>query len=297
MTSISRIQRKVVTVGVDGSAAALSAAGWAAAEAGRRGTGLQIVHAMVGVPAGLHPNASRRDRELVAQQRGNRVLQAAVRRANVVAPEVAVMTQLSRESPVRALISVADISSVLVVGASPAGLLFGSTGSAVVSHATCPVAVVPRPSGVHNRVPGPILLGVDYGRRGVNPQVRPAIDYAFAAADRENCRLLAVHVWNDLGGVVPLLADWQKMDAEQRLVLSTALRRWTRRSPDIVVDFLAPRGHPRRELVRLGQSARLIVVGARSHRGFAAMTLGSVSRTVLHHAECPVVVVHEDASF
>jgi len=36
----------------------------------------------------------------------------------------------------------------------------------------------------------------------------------------------------------------------------------------------------------------MLVVGARGRGGFEGMSLGSIAQAVLHHAPCPVGVVH-----
>jgi nucleotide-binding universal stress UspA family protein len=48
-------------------------------------------------------------------------------------------------------------------------------------------------------------------------------------------------------------------------------------------------GNPARVLVEIATDASLLVVGARGHGHFL---LGSVSDRCVHHADCPVVVVH-----
>ena len=50
-------------------------------------------------------------------------------------------------------------------------------------------------------------------------------------------------------------------------------------------------GDPAEALEAEGREADLLVVGSRGRSGFAAALLGSVSKHVVDHSECPVVVV------
>ena len=50
---------------------------------------------------------------------------------------------------------------------------------------------------------------------------------------------------------------------------------------------------PARALLDAGRGAWLLVVGSRGLGGFQGLLLGSVSQQVVHHAECPVLVVPE----
>jgi nucleotide-binding universal stress UspA family protein len=50
-------------------------------------------------------------------------------------------------------------------------------------------------------------------------------------------------------------------------------------------------GHPAPSMVEAASGAFMVVVGARGLGGFRGLVLGSVSRHVVQHAPCPVLVV------
>lgn len=66
-------------------------------------------------------------------------------------------------------------------------------------------------------------------------------------------------------------------------------------APAVECEALVLEGQPAEELLRAAKDADLVVVGSRGLGGFKRLMLGSVSDQVVHHATCPVLVVHPRA--
>ena len=62
--------------------------------------------------------------------------------------------------------------------------------------------------------------------------------------------------------------------------------------PELTILRQVTFGQPRTALLDAAAGAQLIVVGNRGRGGISGMLLGSVAQAIIHHAPCPVGVVH-----
>ncbi|MGD0608149.1 MAG: universal stress protein [Streptosporangiaceae bacterium] len=76
--------------------------------------------------------------------------------------------------------------------------------------------------------------------------------------------------------------------------LAAAATRATETALDLLIDTDRLTGPPAQAVTQCGSGAQLLVVGSRGVGAFTAMVLGSVSRYVATHADCPVVVVRDE---
>ncbi|WP_205346932.1 universal stress protein [Pseudonocardia broussonetiae] len=242
------------------------AVGWAAAEARVRGAGLRIVHAA--------PYASTRP----GQQRAAAILGRAFTVARQHEPHVRTVTARSDQDAVTALAEASRGADLLVVGR-----LSGHTGDTVVPSlapaiavaAHCPVTVVRTGPGPVHAVDRPVVAGVQQAEEDA-----PVLEEAFADAGRHGCPLVVLHARGPVGG------------GDTPAALDRALDPWRQRYPDVPVQVRTGDGGAAAELLHLSVGARTVVVGTRGRGAAAAAVLGSTSRTLLQHADCPVTVVH-----
>lgn len=283
----------MIVIGYDGSPGSRAALEWAAAAADRMLTPLRIVEAFEIVivtrpsPGKIVPLEAVR----TARQEGLDKAAAAVRAQY---PTLRVETSLVGGAAAKTLVDAAQDAKLVVLGSRGLGgwssLLIGSVAVQVTTHAECPVVVIPHEQ--HPRQERTVVVGVDGSKASAK-----AIDFAFDQAAGLDARVVAIHAWTTpyltyADGASMLQFDEEKVRQEARLLVAESVAGAAADHPDVEWTTELAMGSAAQALVRRSASAELVVVGSRGRGGFSGLLLGSVSQNVLHHAECPVAVVH-----
>ncbi|MFI8091038.1 universal stress protein [Streptomyces sp. NPDC086080] len=298
-------------VGVDASSAGPAAAHWAAAEALRRGTGLDVVHATRRpVP---HAPA-----DGVRQDPAERTVQEAVHRVRAAHPGLRITGRVVPDAPVAALVAEAAEAELLVLGShgvsGVGGFVTGSVSQRVVARSSCPVVLVrPGWSAAQEHLPAAdgvapeeiprtpcrdVVLGLD-----IRHPCDELIEFALDAARRRGAGLRVVHAFRALSRPVldaslitapaappaPVAAA-DGLAAEERAV-TAVLAPWCAKYPTVRVTRTVTRGRAAAALVRAARDAGLLVVGRRTGGGRLGAHTGPVTHAVLHHVACPVAVI------
>ncbi|MGS2811029.1 universal stress protein [Nocardia sp. MW-W600-9] len=272
-----------VVVGVDGSESALAAVRWAAGAALLRRAPLHAVHAMSsGWDLGRAGTVS------IHNQRFHDDGAAAVARAAALAIAEAapqhldVETSVVSPAPVAALRRRARHAQLLAVGTR--GLdafertLLGSVSASLARRPVCPLAVIPHPGRpASDRLP--VLVGLDG-----SPGSDRALDLAIEEAALRGVGLLALRAWTEPG---PGLRDSQMTEHTHQL-LADSLVGYGEKYPGVPITRIVTGDDPARRLLRESAHAQLLVLG--SHRRGSRDGFGSVSRTILHATEIPLVL-------
>ncbi|MEV0133213.1 universal stress protein [Dactylosporangium sp. NPDC050688] len=82
------------------------------------------------------------------------------------------------------------------------------------------------------------------------------------------------------------------LETTERQLLEASVAGWTEKYPTVALQTRLVNGRTAQALLEASGSAQLIVVGSRGHGGFAGLLLGSVGQQLMHHAACPVQIVH-----
>jgi nucleotide-binding universal stress UspA family protein len=147
-------------------------------------------------------------------------------------------------------------------------------------------------------MPGTIVVGVDG-----SPASQAALRFGAEEAQLRGATLVAVHAWSYIPpgplaepGLVPapvmdVPGNLELMRDGAQAEFDAAIDEAFSGSPQIEIERKLVEGDAAEVLEREAQNADLLVVGSRGRSAIAAALLGSVSRHVVDHAACPVVVV------
>jgi nucleotide-binding universal stress UspA family protein len=286
--------RGAVVVGLGDSREAMPELAWAAREAQARKRPLHILRAYH-LSQGALPWESSIDRSIVRQMRRAAELRVRTAVGHVHAhwPGIDVQGHAIDGLAWDVLCEAARSAELTVVGSRHHGALgaavLGSVSTVVAARAPGVVVVAGNPPGDPAEDPT-VVVGVD-GSEGTDD----VLAFAFEYASRHQRPLHAVFCWSpDLLATMQWRVTPPPPDRADRW-LAEAVAGWQDKYPDVRVRRGVIREYPVAGLVAESLSQELLVVGSHSTHARAAALLGSVSQGVLHHATCPVAVVHRSA--
>jgi nucleotide-binding universal stress UspA family protein len=188
--------------------------------------------------------------------------------------------------------ALADAVDLVVVGPSEHGpvgrVLLGSVGLSLLGRCPRPVVIAPSgwAGGERQRVD---LIGIAYdGSRESRAALSAAADLA-AELDAA-LRLIGVV---DIGVVDATAADAgdaARLEAEEMQAAAAGL------SGPMSVDYVVAEGTPAETLVAGAQTVDLLALGTRSQGPLRRAMLGSVARSLVERAPCPLLVVPRAAA-
>ena len=142
-----------------------------------------------------------------------------------------------------------------------------------------------------------IAVGVDG-----SPPSKVAVDWAAREASLRGLPLTLVHVipssltrmWPQVP-TPPELQEWHELNGHEILRQAWQVAEdATRRRNGIDVSSHIVTGNASATLIDLSKEAAMIVVGCRGLGAIGRRLMGSVSWGVVHHAHCPVAVIHDE---
>ncbi|MGW3104313.1 universal stress protein [Streptomyces sp. NPDC001100] len=281
-----------VTAGIDGSAASLAAAAWAAREAELRNSPLHLVAAWP-ASAGTAPDAP----EASARRRwATRSLDLAVDRLRNHHPVLDIDTELLNAPPHEALLTAGAEAELLALGAHGLGttssLLLGSTSARTAALADFPVILV-RPAGPAPESPdGPVLLALDAGHHPRDS----VISLAFEEAALRDVPVRALYAWLPPGllPAYPVMPGRHSRSPRARRaenLLTRALLPWRQKFPDVRVEEVCVEDVPAGAVVAAARQSCLTVLGHGLRTVATGPRLGAVAHAAVRDAAGPVVLV------
>jgi nucleotide-binding universal stress UspA family protein len=269
-----------IIVGVSGKGENIEALRFAADEARLRGTGVTLVHAA---------HHRRRADEESWKQAGQLILNEAKDRLDALTDRKVATATVVRDGNAGEVLAELSADAALVVLqhrdlSRLHRIATGSTVMSVAAHAHCPVISVPPR---HDRsARGVVTVGV---HEDGGPGDVVAAAFAEAAAHGWDVRL--VYAWNVASAYGDMVAEEEHWTTETKASISAGIKELHAKHPDITVTVEAHHDWPAHVLTRMSAESELLVVGRHSHQVPLQSRLGSLARSAIVHAECPVMIV------
>jgi nucleotide-binding universal stress UspA family protein len=286
-----------IIVGVDGSEPSIVALRWAAYAARRRNADVLIV-SCYDTPVYASPEgavyATHEDFESIERSTADVVARATDVVAEIDAQLVVAGTTVMSPAAI-AISESAGPNDEIVVGASGhAGFMEGLLGSValnVIHRSHVPVIVVPAEPTVELGLSmKKIVVGVDGSAGSLQ-----ALEWAYGQALASGSDLTAVHGWiypyARPGASLSEPRTEMQLDAMEELKTSLESLGARMTGGSVHVHARLVEHSPAEALLEESKDADLMVVGSRGRGALRTSLLGSVSRTVVQHATCPVAVV------
>lgn len=197
-----------------------------------------------------------------------------------------------------ALLDASASADLLVVGARGLGgfrgLLVGSVSEKCLHHTRCPIVVVRGVAHEADRI-GRVVVGID-GSGTATRALHWAMDEARAHQASVEVVYSSPLPYVAGGAVVVPNFDMAAIEVEAHRMVDEIVDAVNPSGLPSPVTRTVTTGGPAASILQAAESADLVVVGSRGRGGLKGLLLGSVSRQVVHHSPCPVLVVPPTAA-
>jgi nucleotide-binding universal stress UspA family protein len=274
-----------IVVGIDGSRGAVRAALWAIDEAVSRDIPLRLVYAIH--PSGPDPVDPQEEARLLAG--AELAVRSAADAVEATGRQVKLEVEILQSRPIATLVEASRVAAMICVG--EVGLKhfdadrIGSTATALVTAAHCPVAIVRGEDPIAGHEPGWIVVELDE-----SPDSAAVLQFGVAEARLRGAPLRVLGSWQSRYTDVHdshAVSDGNRMVRAQ---LDRRLSHWKNQYPDLDARPVAIHGNALNYLAKNAASIQLVVVGARNARGIEEL-LGPTGSAALHNTDCSVLVV------
>jgi nucleotide-binding universal stress UspA family protein len=278
---MTALRNNGIVAGYDGSPGSDQALRWAVEETRARECTLTVCLAWVPQYLAMLDDPGV---YVLAMKKGEEILDRGLRCARSVLGAEQVVPLLARAPAAPVLCEQSGSAEMVVLGArgqgGVPGLALGSVPWQVANHAQGPVVIVRGEWRWPNQPHGPVVAGAD-GSAASEDVIR----FALREAELRGVPMLAVCALADepasLGGAHCVEEDFARVLGQQE-----------KEHPELTVLRQVTVGSPRTALLEAAAGAQLLVIGSRGRGGMKDMSLGSVAHAILHHAPCPVAVLH-----